>query len=85
LLIGRSGTVPPWRRGLAEAGASTTGTNPEGRESNGRGRAANELTMTIWDPVSKQPVFKSGAVRLVKVADGSAPAPAPAVAASEPV
>ena len=56
----------------------------EGHEPNGRGRAANELTMTIWDPVSKQPLFKSGAVRLAKVADASAPAPAPAVGASEP-
>jgi ferredoxin-nitrate reductase len=57
---------------------------PEGHEPNERGRAANELTMTIWDPVSKQPLFKSGAVRLVKVADASGPAPAPTVAASEP-
>jgi ferredoxin-nitrate reductase len=36
-------------------------------ESNAHQRAANELTMTIWDPVSKQPLFKSGAVRLIKV------------------
>jgi hypothetical protein len=28
-------------------------------------RAANELTMTIWDPVSKQPLFKTAACRLV--------------------
>ncbi|MVU82612.1 molybdopterin-dependent oxidoreductase [Nocardia sp. ET3-3] len=28
-------------------------------------RAANELTRTDWDPVSKQPSFKSAAVRLV--------------------
>ncbi|WP_225726338.1 MULTISPECIES: molybdopterin oxidoreductase family protein [unclassified Nocardia] len=27
-------------------------------------RAANELTRTDWDPVSKQPLFKSGAARL---------------------
>ena len=27
--------------------------------------AANELTITAWDPVSKQPQFKGGAVRLV--------------------
>jgi anaerobic selenocysteine-containing dehydrogenase len=32
------------------------------------GRAANELTMTSWDPVSKQPLFKVGAVRVAKVA-----------------
>jgi anaerobic selenocysteine-containing dehydrogenase len=30
-------------------------------------RAANELTMTAWDPVSKQPQFKLAAVRLEKV------------------
>ena len=27
----------------------------------GSGTAANELTLTSWDPVSKQPQFKSGA------------------------
>jgi anaerobic selenocysteine-containing dehydrogenase len=31
-------------------------------------RAANELTMTAWDPVSKQPLFKLAAVRVKKVA-----------------
>jgi ferredoxin-nitrate reductase len=31
-----------------------------------RRRAANELTITAWDPVSKQPTFKSGAVRVSK-------------------
>jgi anaerobic selenocysteine-containing dehydrogenase len=30
-------------------------------------RAANELTITAWDPVSKQPLFKAGAVRIRKV------------------
>jgi anaerobic selenocysteine-containing dehydrogenase len=30
----------------------------------GRSRAANELTMTIWDPVSKQPQLKTAAVKL---------------------
>jgi anaerobic selenocysteine-containing dehydrogenase len=33
----------------------------------GRGRAANELTITAWDPVSKQPLFKTAAVRVEKV------------------
>lgn len=33
----------------------------------GRARAANELTQERWDPVSKQPMFKSGAVRISKV------------------
>jgi anaerobic selenocysteine-containing dehydrogenase len=33
-----------------------------------RDRAANELTITRWDPVSKQPLFKVAAVRVTKVA-----------------
>jgi anaerobic selenocysteine-containing dehydrogenase len=48
------------------------------------GRAANELTMTIWDPVSKQPLFKSGAVRVTKLADAVGPSPAPTVGAAAP-
>jgi anaerobic selenocysteine-containing dehydrogenase len=49
------------------------------------GRAANELTMTSWDPVSKQPLFKVAAVRVTKVAAGNAqPAPAPTTTASAP-
>jgi anaerobic selenocysteine-containing dehydrogenase len=48
----------------------------------GDGRAANELTVSDWDPVSKQPYFKVAAVRLVRVepADGQQ-APAPEVTA----
>ena len=51
----------------------------------GHARAANELTITEWDPVSKQPLFKAGAVKVTKVAatDGS-PAPAPTNTASKP-
>jgi anaerobic selenocysteine-containing dehydrogenase len=30
-------------------------------------RAANELTITAWDPISKQPHFKFAAVRIEKV------------------
>jgi ferredoxin-nitrate reductase len=49
-------------------------------------RAANELTLTAWDPVSKQPLSKLAAVRLVKVRGGSGrAAPAPVTTASEPV
>jgi anaerobic selenocysteine-containing dehydrogenase len=33
---------------------------------NGDARAANELTVTGWDPVSKQPMFKVAAVRVRK-------------------
>ncbi|AGZ45071.1 molybdopterin oxidoreductase family protein [Actinoplanes friuliensis] len=38
--------------------------DPAGR----RPRAANELTVTAWDPVSKQPIFKVAAVRIAKLA-----------------
>jgi ferredoxin-nitrate reductase len=49
-------------------------------------KAANELTLASWDPVSKQPMFKIGAVRLTKVADAAGlTSPAPAVGASAPV
>ena len=52
----------------------------------GTGRAANELTITAWDPVSKQPMFKVAAVSVVKVADGGGrPAPAPTVGGPAPV
>ncbi|KAJ3056376.1 hypothetical protein HK097_007213 [Rhizophlyctis rosea] len=33
-------------------------------------RAANELTISGWDPISKQPYFKFGAVKVAKVEDG---------------
>jgi hypothetical protein len=33
----------------------------------GEGTAANDLTPTSWDPVSKQPDFKSGAARVIPV------------------
>ncbi|MEH0416938.1 molybdopterin oxidoreductase family protein [Streptomyces sp. B21-083] len=50
------------------------------------GRAANELTVTDWDPVSKQPLFKTAAaaLRLLERGDGK-PAPAPTTAASAPM
>jgi anaerobic selenocysteine-containing dehydrogenase len=38
-----------------------------GSEPNGRARAANELTITAWDPVSKQPLFKAGKVKVEKI------------------
>jgi ferredoxin-nitrate reductase len=40
----------------------TDGAGPNGT----RPRAANELTMTIWDPVSKQPQLKTAAVKVEK-------------------
>jgi hypothetical protein len=59
---------------------------PDGDSPDGRPRAANELTITEWDPVSKQPLFKMAAVKVEKVADsGGEPAPAPTTTASAPV
>jgi anaerobic selenocysteine-containing dehydrogenase len=39
----------------------------DGSSPNGTPRAANELTITDWDPNSKQPLFKVGAVSVTKV------------------
>jgi predicted molibdopterin-dependent oxidoreductase YjgC len=47
-------------------------------------RAANELTLTEWDPSSKQPIFKMAAARIRLIASGRGPAPAPTVGASAP-
>jgi hypothetical protein len=49
------------------------------------GRAANELTMTDWDAVSKQPLFKTSAAAISRVAGGADAAPAPTTTASAPV
>lgn len=47
------------------------------RPDGDNGTAANELTMTDWDPASKQPLFKSGAaaVERMRPGDGTSPAP----------
>jgi anaerobic selenocysteine-containing dehydrogenase len=51
----------------------------------GHVRAANEMTITSWDPASKQPMFKVGAVKVTKVADANGShAPAPTNTASRP-
>jgi len=51
----------------------------------GHPRAANELTITEWDPVSKQPYFKIAAVRLTKIGGrGGRPALAPTTTGSAP-
>jgi ferredoxin-nitrate reductase len=36
-------------------------------DSEGKPRAANELTLSSWDPISKQPHFKFAAVKISKV------------------
>jgi ferredoxin-nitrate reductase len=59
---------------------------PEGDGPDGRPRAANELTITEWDPVSKQPLFKVGAVNVTRIADADGkPSLAPTTTASAPV
>jgi ferredoxin-nitrate reductase len=58
---------------------------PGGDGPNGHARAANELTVTQWDPVSKQPVFKVAAARVTKLADADGtPSAAPTTTASAP-
>jgi anaerobic selenocysteine-containing dehydrogenase len=52
----------------------------------GGDRAANELTITAWDPVSKQPMFKSAAVSVSRLDDGGGTVSlAPTTGASAPV
>ena len=64
------------RRGVAEAPARVGDIEPGTLfmpfhygywDDPGRPRAANELTLYEWDPVSKQPHFKYAAVKLAKV------------------
>jgi anaerobic selenocysteine-containing dehydrogenase len=59
--------------------------DPDGHPPADSSGQANELTMTVWDPVSKQPYFKTSACRVTKVRDGVGPASAPTTAASAPV
>ncbi|HEU4512843.1 MAG TPA: nitrate reductase [Nocardioidaceae bacterium] len=59
---------------------------PAGHEpSSENGRAANELTITDWDPASKQPLFKSAAAKVerVRAGDGT-PSSAPTTTGSKP-
>jgi anaerobic selenocysteine-containing dehydrogenase len=82
------------RRGRLEARARLTGIKPGvvfapfhygyWDTDDERPRAANELTITESDPVSKQPLYKVAAVRVVKIAEGDGSSPAPDVAASAP-
>ncbi|WIB65956.1 MULTISPECIES: nitrate reductase [unclassified Curtobacterium] len=72
----RPGTVfAPFHYGYWEEDRS----GPDGHPT-----AANELTATEWDPVSKQPLFKVAAVRVEKVGEADGPAPAPTTTASRP-
>jgi anaerobic selenocysteine-containing dehydrogenase len=54
--------------------------------ADGVDRAANELTVTDWDAVSKQPLFKTAAAAVRRLAEGDGtPSPAPTTTASAPV
>jgi len=51
-----------------------------------RDRAANELTLTDWDPVSKQPIFKTASASVRRVEKGTrTTAAAPTTTGSAPV
>lgn len=53
--------------------------------SDAHGRAANELTLTDWDPASKQPIFKTAAAAATRIeATDGRPSPAPSTTASRP-
>lgn len=85
-------------RGALEARARITDIRPgvlfvpfhygywdEPDDERGHRRAANEVTITDWDPASKQPIFKTAAARLERLtAAHGHPAPAPTTAASAP-
>jgi anaerobic selenocysteine-containing dehydrogenase len=58
---------------------------PAGHEPDGHGRAANELTLTDWDPCSKQPIFKTAAAAVTRLAAGDGPSLAPTTTGSRPV
>lgn len=76
---GRDGVVfAPFHFGYWDQ-PGTDGASPDGLP-----RAANELTITQWDPVSKQPLLKVAAVRVTRVAAADGPAPAPTTTASAP-
>ena len=63
---------------------STTATGTR-RRITATGRAANELTVTDWDPVSKQPLFKTAAAAVRRLAEAAGtPSPAPTTTASAP-
>ena len=47
--------------------------------------AANELTLTDWDPASKQPIYKTAAARAERIGSDGAPSRAPTTTASKPV
>ena len=59
-----------WSARAASSRRSTTAAGTSMGPLRCASRQANELTMTIWDPVSKQPLFKTAACRVSKVRKG---------------
>ncbi len=57
------------------------GHRPDGSD----GRAANELTLTDWDPASKQPIFKTAAAAAHRIGAAEGPSLAPTTTGSRPV
>lgn len=53
-------------------------------DPDGHHRAANEMTLTDWDPVSKQPIFKTAAAAVRRIHGGTSAAPAPTMTGSAP-
>ncbi|WP_413759321.1 molybdopterin oxidoreductase family protein [Streptomyces sp. MMBL 11-3] len=78
------GNGPESGKGSGPDGGSGPG-SASGPGGGTPGRAANETTITDWDPASKQPLFKTGtaALTLVERGDGRQ-APAPTTTASAP-
>jgi anaerobic selenocysteine-containing dehydrogenase len=84
-------------RGRVRARARVTGARPGvvfvpfhygywDLERDERDRAANETTITAWDPASKQPLYKTAKCRVEKVGEAEgAVAPAPTTTASRPL
>jgi anaerobic selenocysteine-containing dehydrogenase len=56
-----------------------------GHEPDGAPRAANELTLTDWDPASKQPIYKTAAARIRLIGPRDTPASAPTTTGSSPL
>ena len=69
----RRGSVRgPARLGEIEPGSVFVPFHFGSADGRGDRRAANEMTITGWDPVSKQPHFKYAAVKVAKVVPGRA-------------
>ena len=66
------GSAASGRRGLPAVPLRLLGHRRRGTTDDA-GRAANELTITDWDPVSKQPLFKTAAAAVRKLADAVGP------------